>query len=197
MGKYKHGKPDEEINLKQFKQKLSKSALSIRKKAYLILLYWLGCRRSEPLVILKEDIEEENGNLYISIHYRQDGEGNQIDFSRGKRGQAGGPAELPLSLFGVDLVKEVWQKTRKGRKLFPFSDSTGYRAVKKLWLKRTPHWLRYNRITKLRKRIGKEGVDGITVDAIKSFTGIRRDTTIQDYGMKTKAGIHKVAQVLD
>jgi len=169
LGKYKHGTPDAEIEFKDFKDKITKSAISWRKKAYLIVLYWLGCRRSEPLVIMKDDI--------------------------GKGGLTGGPIELPLTHFGVALIKKAWQKTKKGKRVFPFSDSTGYRAMKKLWPKKTPHWLRYKRITELRKRIGKE-TDGLTIDAIKSFTGIRRDTTIQNYGLKTKADIHKIAALL-
>jgi integrase len=193
MGKYKFGKPDQEIELQDFKQRLSKSKLSLRKKAYLVLLYWLGCRRSEPLVILKEDIEEREGNLFISIHYRLDENGERILYSRAKRGQAGGPIELPLSYFGVDLIKEAWEKTKKGKRVFPFCDKTGYRAVLNLWKEKTPHWLRYNRVTKLRKMLGTK----TTIDGIKSFTGIKRDTTIQNYGLKTKADIHKIAELLE
>lgn len=193
MGKYKHGKPDEEIQLEDFKNRLNKSKLPIRQKAYLVILYWLGCRRSEPLVILKEDLEEKDNRLFISIHYRLDNKGEKILFSRAKRGQAGGPVELPLEKFGVNLIKEVWQTTKKGKKLFPFSDKTGYRAFKNLYPERTPHWARYTRITRLRKRLGKD----LTVDGIKSFTGIRRDTTIQNYGLKTKADIHKIADILE
>ena len=100
---------------------------------------------------------------------------------------------MPLTKFGLDLVVEVWKKTRKGRRLFPFTSKTGYRAVKKLWPKRTPHWFRYTRVTKLRKKLGTE----LTIDGIKSFTGIRRDTTIQNYGLKTKADIHKIASLLE
>jgi len=193
LGKYKHGKPDEEINRIDLEEKITKSDLSLRQKAYIILLYWLGCRRSEPLVIFKEDIEEKNNRLFISIHYRIDKNGERIPYSRGKWGQAGGPAELPLSNFGVELIKEVWQKTKKGKRVFPFTDKTGYRAIKKLWPKKTPHWLRYTRVTKLREKLGTK----LTIDDIKSFTGIKRDTTIQNYGLKTKAGIHKIADLLE
>jgi len=191
MGKYNDGKPDEEIDFEDFRKKIRKSTISYRKKAYLVLLYWVGCRRSEPLVILKEDIEEKNGCLYISIHWKR-----AQPFSRAKHGLAGGAVELDLTSFGVNLIKKGWEKTKKARRVFPFSDSTGYRAMKKLWPKKTPHWFRYTRITRLRKRIGKEK-DGLTIDAIKSFTGIRRDTTIQNYGLKTKADIHKIAGLLE
>jgi len=194
MGQYKHGKPNEEITLAELREKLKEKRLSVRRKAYVILLYWLGCRRSEPLVLRKEDIEEYDGSLFISIHYRRDKEGNPIKFSRGKKGQCGGSVELNLKLWGADKIREVWQKTKKKRKVFPFSDSTAYRIVKKLWPKRSPHWLRYQRVTKLRR---KRDLNLLSIDEIKSFTGIRRDSTIEGYGLKTKADIHKVAQQLD
>lgn len=193
MGKYNFGKPDSEIDLSMFQAALEKSKLSLRQRAYLIVLYWLGCRRSEPLVILKEDIEERDSSLFISIHYRKDDKGERILFSRAKRGQAGGPTELPLTNYGINLIKEAWQKTKSHKKVFPFSDKTGYRAVQKVFPHKTPHWFRYNRVTKLRKRLGQD----ITIDGIKSFTGIRRDTTIQNYGLKTKADIHKIAGILE
>jgi len=158
-------------------------------KAYAILLYWLGCRRSEPLFLRKEDIEESEGSLYVDITTTED-----IPHSRLKKGFTAGPVELPLSLFGVGLVKQIWELTPEGRNIFRFSDKTGYRIIKRLLPEKSPHWLRHNRLTKLRK---KRDRGEVTTDDIKSFTGIRRDSTIERYGMKTKPGIHKVAQVLD
>lgn len=200
MGKYKYGKPDEEITLEDFKRRLEKSHLPRRQKAYLIVLYWLGCRRREPLFLRREDIEEREGSLYVAITVNEVLKNRKPillktppPFKRCKRGQAGGAIELPLSKYGIPLLREVWKKTRKRRKIFGFTDITGYRAAKKLYPFRSPHWFRYNRITKLRKKLGKE----LTIDDIKSFTGIKRDSTIQNYGMKTKAAIHKVAQHLD
>jgi integrase len=67
MGRYKYGKPSEEIELEELREALGRSFLSLRYKAYVILLYWVGCRRSEPLFIRREDVEEENGSLYIDI----------------------------------------------------------------------------------------------------------------------------------
>lgn len=200
IGKYKFGKPDEEINVADFKKRLEASRLPRKQKAYLILLYWLGCRRREPMFLKKEDVEQKEGNLYVAITadtILKDRKPvkleNPTPFRRCKRGQAGGAIELPLTYFGIELLREVWKRTRKHRKVFDFSDVTGYRAFKKLYPFKTPHWFRYNRITKLRKKLGTD----LTIDDIKSFTGIRRDTTVQNYGMKTKAGIHKVAQHLD
>lgn len=189
MGKYKYGKPNAEIDLEDFKKHLRKCSLSLRKKAYLAFLYWSGCRRAEPLFIRREDITVKNDVLFITITVD-----SSIPFSRLKRGLAGGPIELPLDHYGVGLIQEVWLKTREGCKVFPFSDKTGYRAFKELYPKKTPHWLRHNRITKLRKQ---RDAKVLTIDDIKSFTGIKSDRHVEHYGMKTQEGIHRVAQVLE
>lgn len=181
MGKYKHGEPNELLDLADVRAALAREKLNLRKKAYTFILYWLGCRRSEPLYIMKENIEEKDGSLFITIPAL-------------KGGKRGGPIELPLSYYGVDLIKEAWQKTKKAKPIFPFSAKTGYRIVKQLFPEKTPHWFRHNRVTKLRKQI--DG-DTVTLDDVKSFTGIKSDSTIEHYGMKTQAGIHKVSKVLD
>jgi len=181
LPKYNDGKPNEEISLQTLKKRLDRAHLAMRYKAYLILLYWIGCRRSEPLDITKKDVTEKNGSLFIVI-------------PAFKGGERAGPVEISLAYYGLDTVKQVWIKTRKGRKLFPFCSRTGYRKFKKLFPKKTPHWLRHNRLTKLRR---KRDLGEITTDDIKSFTGIKSDSTIEHYGLKTKHGIHKVAQVLD
>ena len=186
---YKFGKPNEETDLEDFKKRLGKSKLPKRQKAYLVLLYWLGCRRSEPLFLKEGDVERKDDSFFIAITVR---EGQP--YSHLKRGQAGGPSEIPVSAFGMSIFGEIWSKTRKKRRIFPFSDSTGYRALKKLWPRRSPHWLRYNRVTKLRRKVSQGKV---TIDDVKSFTGIKRDSTIENYGLKTKAGIHKIAGELD
>lgn len=181
MGRYKYGKPNREIDLEELRKALAESMLNVYYKGYIILLFWVGCRRSEPLFIKKEDVEEKNSSLFITI-------------PAFKGGERGGSVELPLSLYGVSLIKQIWTHTLKGRRLFPFCDKTGYRKVKKLFPKKTPHWFRHNRLTKLRR---KRDTGEISTDDIKSFTGIKSDSTIEHYGMKTEPGIHKVAQVLD
>lgn len=189
MGKYKHGKPDAELTTEEIKVQIESKRPKLRHRAYVWLLYWIGCRRHEPLVIYKKDIEEKEGSLFITITVNP-----EIPFSRGKHGLAGGAVELPLQLEGVEDIRQAWIKTRNGKRVFPFTGKTGYRIIKRLFPHKSPHWLRHNRITKLRKQIDGENV---TLDDVKSFTGIRRDSTIQHYGMKTKAGIKRVSKVLE
>lgn len=53
--------------------------------------------------------------------------------------------------------------------------------------------MRYNRITKLRKLRDQKVID---TDAIKSWTGIKRDATIEGYGLKTQEKIQAVAEAM-
>ena len=181
MGKYKYGKPNREIEQEQLAKALEKSYLGLQYRAYIILLYWIGCRRSEPLSVKTEDVREKNGSLFIEI-------------PAFKGGQRGGAVELPLGLYGVNYVRELWKATPEGSRLFRFSDKTGYRKVKRLFPRKSPHWFRHNRLTKLRR---KRDQGEVSTDDIKSFTGIRSDSTIEHYGMQTRSGVHKVAQALD
>lgn len=181
MGKYKHGKPNSEISLEDLKQAIEHGEFKRSShKSYLVALYWIGARRTEPLEVKKEDIRLEGDSLYVTIPAK-------------KRGERGGEIKLPLKWFGVDLILERWKRTRKGRRLWNFSSSTAYRIIKRLWPEKTPHWLRYNRVTKLRKMRDKKEID---TDAIKSWTGIKRDQTIEGYGMKTQQKIHDVAETM-
>lgn len=56
MGKYKHGKPDSLIDLTYFAESLEKGKYWPRKityQSYAVLLFYIGCRRSEPLPPIK------------------------------------------------------------------------------------------------------------------------------------------------
>jgi integrase len=183
MGKYKHGKPNKEITLEEFQEALDskKFADPLMHRSYLAVLFWIGARRSEPLNMVKEDIREEEGSLLLKIRAL-------------KHGERGGEVELPLSWPGVQFIKERWMKTRATRKLWPFTYQTAYRIVKRIWPERTPHWLRWKTVTVMR-RLRDQGK--ISTDDIKSWTGIKSDRTIEGYGIKSQAGIHKVSQVLN
>lgn len=181
MGRYKHGRPDSKIELKDLMKRTDVVGLSVMKKAYVALLFWVGCRRSEPLKVLKEEVREDDGALYMTL-------------PAFKGGRRGGDIMLPLHRWGMSEVKKVWELTKSKKRLFPFCSKTGYRVVKKLFPKKTPHWLRHTLITTLREK-RDQGL--ITTDQIKAYTGITQDSTIERYGLKTHAGVEKVASVLD
>ncbi len=181
--KYKFGKPDQEIPESDLTKALAAKhgfVDPLLHGSYLAITFWIGSRKTEALEIFKEDIHQEGESLFIKIPAK-------------KHGRRGGEIELPLSWPGVDLIKEQLLKTRKERKIWPISPSTAYRIVKRIWPEKSPHHLRYRVITKLRRLRDQQK---ISTDDIKSYTGIRRDSTIEGYGLKTQAGIHKISNIL-
>jgi hypothetical protein len=192
MGRYKNGKPNAEIDLDDLRRGIEQGHFTNeRHKSYLVLLYWLGCRRGEPLCyvvnhqvkypgVRREDIELEADSLALKIPA----------FKNGKRAEK---VHLPLELYGVGLIREAWEKTGKGKLIWNFSPPTGYNIIKRIWPNKSPHWLRHNRVTKIRRNI-----DGKTfsLDDAKSFTGIRSDRTMQNYGMTTVEGADRVSKAL-
>ena len=182
LGKYKNGKPNREISVIELIKYLEKATfIRLSHKAYFVLLYWIGARRTEPLNLLKEDLREESDRLFMKI-------------PAFKHGERGGEIELPMDLPGIIFLKNRWIKTRKHRRLFPFATSTSWRIIKRVDPKLSPHWFRHNRITKFRKLLD---LKKISKDDIKSWTGIKSDRTIEGYGMKTQEGISKIAKLLE
>ncbi|MCK4385644.1 MAG: hypothetical protein KAW52_05205 [candidate division Zixibacteria bacterium] len=181
--KYKYGKPDEPITKADLEKALEDGyfASPLKHKSYLVITALIGSRKTEALEILKEDIRQSGDSLFVDIPAK-------------KHGYRGGKIELPLNWLGMDLVLRQWMKTRKGRKIWSFSPQTAWRIVKRVFPKKSPHHLRWTVITELREM---KDARLITTDEIKSWTGIKRDSTIEGYGLKTQAGIHRVSQILD
>ena len=158
MGTYKNGKPNKEISIEQFKLYLDKGFFAkFSHKVYFVILFWIGCRRAEPLNIIKEDLIETEGSLYLKI-------------PAFKHGARGGKIELSLELPGIIYLQTHWQNTRSSRRLFPFTSKTSWRIVKRLDPKISPHFFRHNRITKLRE-LKDKGI--LSTDDIKSWTGLK------------------------
>jgi hypothetical protein len=183
LGRYTRlGKPDRAITIDDLRaglKKLEHEPLAYR--AYLALVYWVGCRRTEPLSLLGIDVISDLASVYIS------------HLPAKKHGHRTETIELPLDKEGVSLIAELAKKTRASKHLFPFSSMTTYRIIIRA-LGVYPHWLRYDRITKIRRTIdGKR----VSIDDAKSFTGIRSDRTMQGYGMTTDEAARRVSAVLE
>lgn len=181
--KYKYGKPDEPISKVDLEHALKEGhfASPLKHKSYLVITALIGSRKTEALEIFREDIRHSGDSLFVKIPAK-------------KHGQRGGELELPLSWPGMDLVHQQWQRTRAGKKVWRMSPSTAWRIVKRVFPKKSPHHLRWTVITELRAAKDERL---ITTDEIKSWTGIKRDATIEGYGLKTQAGIHRISEILD
>lgn len=179
--KYQFGKPDQPITREQLEKALNTGhfAYPLAHKSYLMITALIGSRKTEALEIRKEDIHQEGSSLFVKIPAK-------------KHGARGGEIELPLSWIGMDLVKAQWMKARKGKHVWNFSPATAWRIIKRVFPKKSPHHLRWTVITELREL---KDARQITTDEIKSWTGIKRDSTIEGYGLKTQAGIHRISEV--
>lgn len=179
--KYEFGKPDEPITKEQLEEALKNGHFvhPLSHKSYLVITALIGARKTEPLEIFKEDIHQEGPSLFVKIPAK-------------KHGARGGEIELPLSWLGMAFVVQQWQRTRARRKVWRFSPATAWRIIKRIWPQKSPHHLRWTVVTELR---ALKDARQITIDEIKSWTGIKRDSTIEGYGLKTQAGIHKISEI--
>jgi integrase len=120
-------------------------------KAFAVLLYYAGLRKSELRRALKEQFQIQGDTLVFEV-------GQRLKHSKQTE-----PLQFPLSLPNMALVLEVIQSTRPGERVFDFSDRTAYNIIRRVW--HYPHHLRLTRIT-------KEFQKGRTVPEMKSFTGL-------------------------
>lgn len=182
MGRYtKLGKPTREISPEEFEEALSLNEdMALEYRAYVVLVYWTGARRAEPLNLKVEDISVEGLSIFIK---------HLPAFKHGHRTEV---IELSLELPGVELLEDLRSQIRREGPLFNFCAMTGYRKVIKV-LGIYPHWLRYNRLTGIRRSIDGKNV---SLDDAKAFTGIKSDRTMQGYGMTTNEGAARVSRSL-
>ena len=207
MPRYRN-EPDAIIDLQMFRKGLEEGPYwphPLMHKSYITVLFYVGCRRSEPLPpvvrrrkhpyvrkhprkkpkvepgVKKEDVQIKGEILLIHVPALKGGERNK-------------PNKLPLRWPFINLIKERWEKTKNYRYLWPFTPETAYNIVTKNWPRISPHWFRHNRITLLRRLRDQRKV---TTDDIRSWTGIQSDKTLSTYGMRTEEGIDNVAKAID
>lgn len=125
MGSYKHGKPNEEMDVEELRRAIEKGSFTkpFLHKSYVAALFWIGAKRTEPLQVRKEDVQLKDGALHVTI-------------PAFKHGERGGEIVLPLSWYGIPLILQRWKHTRPGQRLWPFSTSTAWRIIKRLWIQR-------------------------------------------------------------
>lgn len=123
-------------------------------KSLVGVLYWTGLRKTEVIGavphryktqsgfkwtakipgILEGDITERNDRLYIKAIAR-------------KHGNRESPLILHLARSFADLIKEQWQKTEAYKRVWPIDEYRCWVLFKRVGF--YPHYLRFNRITRL------------------------------------------------
>jgi len=134
--------------------------MPIIEKAYLMFLFFVGCRVSESIAVTSDDITATKETIYVQIH-------------RLKGSQQTDPNEIPNE--GV----LQWITEQKGR-IFPFSRFAARRIVKKVFPELYPHYFRLNRITKTSMEFDDPtvynlfGICAQTIDSYRGKTDIKR-----------------------
>lgn len=133
MPKYKFGKITRPIEFAYFSNAMEKGEFKkYIHKSFLVFLFWFGVRISEVLERIKEDFTVENKILIVNIPAKKGGQREAL--------------QIDLSLPYAYLILERWKKTRRGRRLWPFTARTGERIVKRaMGEKYYPHFFRLNR----------------------------------------------------
>ena len=188
---YKRGKQTTIMPLQEFRAKLDSAPLNQEQKAYILLLWHCGIRKSEAYERVAEDVAVTSTHVIVNFHRRK------------KRGLEVPPLKLPREFYGVDDIlvpyllkpkrrrqKSVFTYVRKGGKLkttkktvkakwvFPnIHSTTAWNIVKQtLGAEYYPHYLRLRKLSK----IGKNREKG-SIMHLRSFSGIKSLGSLEAY----------------
>lgn len=155
-GKTRYSRDGGKIEIPLTKQEFEEGLLSgkfcqQKHRAFAVMLWYAGLRKSELRRALKEQFQIQGDTLVFDV-------GPRLKHSKETE-----PLQFPLQAAHMDLVIEAIKCTKAGERVFNFSDRTAYNIIRRVW--HYPHHLRLTRIT-------KEFQKGGTVPEIKAFTGL-------------------------
>ena len=164
---YRHGKQTSPISFQRFERAMEhgKFISPLSHKSFLAFLYWIGCRKTEALMLTTENFKLSKDETRFKIW---------VPTLKG--GERKKPLQLPLKLPYVNLIAQQLIARGPGRRIWPFTGRTAIRIVKRaLGVKYYPHFLRLNRATKF--------LDDptTTIPEMKAWFGWKRTKTIDDY----------------
>jgi len=187
MPKYKQGKQQNLLDFHEFSDQVEKARLNTEHSAFIWLLYYSGCRKSEAYERTIQDVEVSPTHFTIDFHQRKKG------------GAAVDPLSFPRSWKGIEQLIKLYERARqrkpnrkrifysedkqrrsrieKAQWLFPNIQShTAWRIVKRvLGFQFYPHFLRLNRITEL------AADPKMSLLRLKSYTGLKSLDALQAY----------------
>ena len=164
MPTYKHGKQMAPIDLKILSSYMNEGHFSggDYHRSFLAFLYWFGVRRMEALLRKREDFVIEETVMFVEVPPI-------------KRGQPRPPLEIDTDLPFVDLIINQVLETPFGERVWPFSDTTAWRIVKRVDETKYPHFFRLNRCSQMLDD------PGATTPEIRTWFGWRTSRTIDSY----------------
>jgi integrase len=88
--RYKYGKQKTTMTVEEFRDKLKASQIKFEQKAFLVLLWHSGARKSEVYERVKDDIEITDAHVIVDFHQRK------------KHGETVPPLKIPRKFYGVE-----------------------------------------------------------------------------------------------
>jgi ABC-type uncharacterized transport system ATPase component len=104
--RYKYGKQKVIMTVESFKEKLEASEVKLEQRAFLVLLWHSGARKSEVYERVKDDVEITEAHVIVDFHQRK------------KHGETVPPLKIPRKFYGVEeyLVPYVLKPKRVNQK---------------------------------------------------------------------------------
>lgn len=180
MGKYKHGKQKSEMEKETFYDIMEHGNFVKPQthRAFLALLYYVGCRKAEALELTKENFKITDIFLYVDIPAK-------------KHGIERSPFKLNRKLPYVDVILERAERTRKGKRVFPFNSVTAWLIIKRVAPKKYPHYFRLNRTVKFLNN------PNVTLNEIRQWMAWKSIDTVNNYLGYSERTIGKLSQQLE
>jgi len=176
---YKHGKQKKEMPKEEFFKLLEKGHFVKRMhKAFLVLLYYIGCRVSEVIELKKENFKVGDSLLTVDVKAK-------------KHGIERSAFQLNITLPYVKLIVDRVQTTRKGRRVFPMCRATAWLVVKRVAPKKYPHFFRLNRTVKFLNN------PKVTLNEIRQWMAWKSLDTINNYLGYSERTIGKLSEELE
>jgi integrase len=148
----REGKQEIPMSFSQFREGMETGHfLQPSHRAFAVLLFYYGVRKTEARRALKEQFSIQNGLLFFNVGQRL------------KHSKETDPLPIPVNAPYIDLLVRQIDRTPKLGRVFDFSDKTAYNIIARVW--HYPHHFRLTRITGFFE-------DGRTITQVKNWTGL-------------------------
>lgn len=176
---YKYGKQKREMPKEEFFKLLEKGHFVKRMhKAFLVLLYYIGCRVSEVIELKKENFKVDKSVLMVDVKAK-------------KHGIERAAFKLNTGLPYVTLIVERVERTRARRRVFPMCRGTAWLVVKRVAPKKYPHFFRLNRTVKFLNN------PKVTLNEVRQWMAWKSLDTVNNYLGYSERTIGKLSDELD
>jgi integrase len=163
MPKYAHGKQTKSLTQEEYLTIMDQGHfMQARHKAFVALLYYTGSRKAEILELTPEACDVGPDALIVRVKAK-------------KHGVERGAYILRRDLPYVNDIVAAVEKTRPGKRIFPFTGATAWNIVKRILPGHYPHYFRLNRCVAFLDK------PDVTQDEVRQWFGWKSLRTVDHY----------------